>query len=138
MDLRTYTQALHEGSITQTSVGVAQGVFLGREAGLTTGLITVQKVNTYPGANLTKRARVVLLDTDDLETVSSVAVDEILSINLKGSHSGRGASQSTKGREDAAIRLRYNVELVDFSLLTTITTRPGSDRVWYKAKLCRN
>lgn len=77
-------------------------------------MITVQKVNTYPGAKLTKRARVVLLDTDDLETVSSVAVDEILSINLEGSHSGRGASQSTKGREDAAIRLRYNAGLVDF------------------------
>jgi hypothetical protein len=36
----TYTQALHEGSITQTDIAITQRILLGGEARRATGLIT--------------------------------------------------------------------------------------------------
>lgn len=37
----TYTQALHEGGITQTSLGITQGILGLAEARSTAGLVTV-------------------------------------------------------------------------------------------------
>jgi hypothetical protein len=59
--ISTYTQALHEGSIAQTDLGIAKRVELRGEARGTTGLV---------------------VDTNDLEAITVVGVDEVLSCQL--------------------------------------------------------
>ena len=60
-NISTYTQALHEGSIAQTDLAIAERVELRSEAGGTTGLV---------------------VDTNDLEAITVVGVDEVLSCQL--------------------------------------------------------
>jgi hypothetical protein len=57
-NISTYTQALHEGSIAQTDLAIAERVELRSEAGRTTGLV---------------------VDTNDLEAITVFGVDEVLS-----------------------------------------------------------
>lgn len=90
---------------------------------------------------LGKKKKVNSLNTDDLETVTSLRVDEILSINLQGSHSSGSASQSTESREDAAIRLESQPIMMGWlvhGFIMTITAGRGAIEDWLRAKLCRN
>jgi hypothetical protein len=54
--------------------------------------------------------RIDVLNTDDLETLLGLGVDEVLAINLKSGDSGGGANQGTGSRKHTAVRL-YHVSI---------------------------
>lgn len=78
---RTYTQLLHNSSITQASIGVGQGVLAGGliVAGLATGLVAVHQLAC---ALLKIKATRDVLNADNVEALVGLGVDEILAADL--------------------------------------------------------
>lgn len=83
--LATYTQLLHESSITQTGLGLTERVLLRGEAGFTTGLVAVTPVRSRSaGTNFKMRGeRGVLLNTENLEASLGLGVDKVLALDLQ-------------------------------------------------------
>lgn len=83
MELSTYSQSLHQRCISQTSLGAAQRILLVREGACTSRLVAVEQSALHSHCLI---AQGHSLNTNDLESVSSLAVDKVLPIDFDWDH----------------------------------------------------
>lgn len=97
---------LHESGITETGIGLAQGILFGAKAGLTTGLVAMcVSVHVLDARLVVKFGNI--LNTDDLEPLLGLGVDKVLAVNLKSGDSSGSAHQGKGSRKHTAVRLYH-------------------------------
>lgn len=131
--LKTYTQSLHQSSIPQTRLGVTERVLLGRKPSCVTRLVTTSPLVLSP-LSLQYAGPYVFsgdlnsLNTNNLESISRLAVHKVPSLDIDGSHCGCSRCQGTDGCHHAAICLLSSV---------TASLNGGNEGFWRKVDILK-